>query len=187
MFMQFRNEQDLIVKLKAGESSSVNIWYATSKDELLAFFLKRMSSEADAQELVHDTYLSCLSSLPLFRGDSGLWTFMVSIARHELADYWRKRYAKKAIALLPFGQELLDSVEGDADEHSWVLDHGREISHILHQLPEEISELLQLKYVDGLSVKELATHYGLSFAAMQSKLHRAKAVFKEQYERTTIS
>lgn len=185
--MQFIHEQDLITGLKSGDSAAVSLWYSSSKDELVQFFLKRMSSESDAQELVHDTYVSCLSSLPLFRGDSGLWTFMVSIARHELADYWRKKYAKKAIALLPFGQELIESVAGEGDERSWIMDHGSEVTQILLMLPQEISEMLQLKYIDGLSVKELALRYGLSCAAMQSRLHRAKELFKEEYERTTIS
>ncbi len=185
--MLFINEQELISQLKKGDSSAVSVWYSSSKTELLKFFLKRMGDESDAQELVHDTYLSCLSSLPLFRGESELWTFMLSIARHELSDYWRKKYAKKAIALLPYGHELLDSVRSDEGEDAWLAGHVSIISEILHGLPEEISELLQLKYVDGLSVKELAHHYGLSFAAMQSKLYRAKELFKQEYERTTIS
>lgn len=179
--MQFKNEQDLIDQLKKGDSTAVYLWYSSSKRELLQFFLTRMASEADAQELVHDTYLSCLSSLPLFRDESGLWTFMLSVARHELADYWRKKYAKRAIALLPYGHELLDSLCGEQ-----VQNHS-EIGSILQKLPEEISEILQLKYIDGLSVKELATHYRLSFAAMQSRLHRAKELFKQEYGRTTIS
>jgi len=179
--MQFKNEQELITRLKAGDESAVSIWYSSSKDELLQFFLKRMSSEADAQELVHDTFLSCLSSLPLFRGESELWTFMLSVARHELADYWRKKYAKKAISMLPFGHEILESLSGESSVDK------SEMGPILDQLPDEISEMLQLKYIDGKSVKELAVHYNLSFAAMQSKLHRAKELFKEIYERTTIS
>lgn len=178
--MQFSREAELIIALKAGESAAVTIWYQSSKQELLQFFLKRMSNESDAQELVHDTFLSCLSSLPLFRGESGLWTFMLSVARHELADYWRKRYAKKAISLLPFGSDLLGSIEGKEAP-------AGEISELLEKLPQEISELLQLKYIDGKSVKELAIHYELSFTAMQSRLHRAKEAFKEIYERTTVS
>lgn len=185
--MVFKNEQDLIVQLKKGDSGAVSLWYSSAKADLLRFFIQRMGNEADAQELVHDTYLSCLSSLPLFRGESGLWTFMISIARHELSDYWRKRYAKKAIGLLPYGQELLESLSVDTKDHFAMGATGSQVSQIMHCLPEEIGELLQLKYIDGLSVKELAAHYGLSFAAMQSKLHRAKELFKQEYERTTVS
>ncbi|MEP7167334.1 MAG: RNA polymerase sigma factor [Candidatus Woesebacteria bacterium] len=181
--MVFSNEAALIVALKSGESSMVSRWYEESKRALLAFFVHQVSNEADAQELVHDTYMSCLASLPLFRGESGLWSFMISIARHELADYWRKKYAKKAIAMLPFGQELLDTVERPQGSEPQT----QEVQELLQNLPGDIAELLALKYIDGLSVKELAKKYKLSFAAMQSKLYRAKEVFKEQYERNPIS
>ena len=181
--MVFPNESQLISDLKKGNQTAVATWYRQAKPKLTAFLAKQVGNESDAQELVHDTFLSCLSSLPLFRGESGLWSFMLSIARHEIADYWRKRYAKKAISLLPYGQELLDTVERPE-----VTDHTmQEIQELLHTLPGEIAELLQLKYVDGLSVKELAHHYGLSFPAMQSKLYRAKELFKQEYERNTIS
>lgn len=178
--MVFLDEGQLIQNLKAGDQSAVATWYRHAKPKLMAFFVKQVGNESDAQELVHDTYLSCLSALPLFRGESGLWSFMLSIARHELADFWRKRYAKKAISLLPFGQEFLESI-GSRDQSNQTSD----LQELLRSLPQDISELLQLKYIDGLSVKELARHYGLSFTAMQSKLYRAKEVFKAEYEQSS--
>jgi RNA polymerase sigma-70 factor (ECF subfamily) len=149
---------------------------------LQRFFSNRVAHPSDAQELVQDTLLSCLSSLPLFRGEANFWGYMLSVARHELADYWRKKYAKRAISLLPFGQELLDSVERPVKGGN----QEDEIVRLLERLPSDISELLQLKYIDGLSIKELATQYGLSFSAMQSRLYRAKEVFKAECEREEI-
>lgn len=184
--MVFCSEPDFILKLKQGDSRTVTAWYESSKVELLAFFTRKVDNPADASELMHDTYLSCLSSLPLFRGHSGLWSWMLSIARHELADYWRKKYAKRLIAVLPYGSELLDSVEiGSASEEELGIKNqeSSQIKALLQKLPSEISELLQLKYVDGLSIKELAGQYGVSFSAMQSKLYRAKELFVKEYER----
>lgn len=180
--MVFSEEQTLLVGLRLGDKRSVELWYTQAKVPLLRFFSNRVQHPSDAQELVHDTFLSTLSSLPLFRGKSNLWGFMLSVARHELADYWRKKYAKRAISLLPFGQELLDSVERPSN----VEGTQAEMLELLERLPTEISELLQLKYIDGLSVKELSEQYGLSFTAMQSRLYRAKEIFKAECERAEI-
>lgn len=178
--MVFQNEQRLIDALKEGKTKAVEQWYEESKTALERFFAARVAQDGDTQELVHDTFLSVLSSLPLFRGDSGLWSFMLSIARHELSDYWRKRYAKRALQALPFGETLLESmISTDTCEESRI--KNEELKGILCKLPEEIVELLERKYVDGTSVKELAAQYGLSFAAMQSKLYRAKELFKDHY------
>lgn len=176
--MQFVNESNLITSLKLGDSKAVEMWYAQSKEKLLTFFLSQIPTPADAEELLHDTYLSCLAALPLFRGESGLWGWMLSIARHELADFWRKYYAKKAIRALPFGDELIERV-GEVRSSQFIV-HS-EIQHILQILPTEVSELLQLKYVDGFTVKQLAKRFGTSVVAMQSKLYRAKEAFAKEY------
>lgn len=188
--MVFSNETDLIKKLRLGDERAVQLWYEQSRAKLSAFFMKRTSETRDIDELVHDTYLSCLASLPLFRGQSSLYSWMIGIARHELSDYWRKKYAKRAIALLPFGQEVLDLME--VEEASGIEARGKrqeasELRELLRKLPEGVAELLELKYVDGFSVQELATQFGVSFSAMQSRLHRAKALFKAEYEEVVLS
>ncbi|HSW90103.1 MAG TPA: RNA polymerase sigma factor [Patescibacteria group bacterium] len=175
--MVFPNEPDLIVRLKAGEKKAVEEWYRGSYPKLLSFFVKKTSNEHDAQELAHDTYLSCLSSLPLFRGQSGLFSWMLSIARHELADYWRKRYAKRMIKALPLGEEILKQISNPP------AGEAGQVQNLLTQMPNDIAELLQLKYIDGYSVKDLAKKFGLSVVAMQSKLYRARMTFQEEFEK----
>lgn len=176
--MQFLHEASLVKDLCAGDQQAVKRWYLASKDKLSGFFVRQVGSSEDAAELTQDTYISCLRALPLYRGQSSLYSWMLGIARHELADYWRKKYAKRAIALLPFGQELLETI-GSKDKITGT----SEIQDLLSNLPQEITELLQLKYIDGYSVKELAAHYGLSPAAMQSRIFRAKELFRQEYER----
>lgn len=169
--MTFPKEKELIDRLKRGEESAVREWYQGSVGKLLSFFHSKVLVTSDAEELVQDTFLSCLASLPLFRGTSGLYSFMLGIARHELADYWRKKYAKKAISALPFGEDILLSL---ASDHSPA---HEDVHTILSSLPIEISEVLLLKYVDGYSIKQLADRFGISNVAMQSRLYRAKEAF----------
>lgn len=179
--MVFSNEAELIAKLRSGDNRAVEVWYEQSRVKLFGFFKSRVREARDVDELVHDTYLSCLSSLPLFRGQSSLFSWMIGIARHELADYWRKRYAKRVIQALPLGEFLLDSLTTtEPKEESSI--QNQELQELFGNFPEEMIELLQMKYVDGLSVQELALQFGISFSAMQSRLHRAKELFKAQYE-----
>lgn len=173
--MQFANEHALIPALKKGDQKAVQHWYTQSKKPLLRFFQAKVKNDLDAQELVHDTMLSCLSSLPLFRKESGLWGYMLAVARHELADYWRKQYAKKALTYLPFGEEIIQSLcapEKRTEEESCTA-----------TLPSHVAELLSLRYIDKKPVKELAYLYGLSVSAMQSRITRAKELLKEEYEK----
>ncbi len=180
--MIFPGEEALLSGLKSADEHAVREWYSFSKKQLFSFFLSKTKSSQDAEELTHDTYLSCLASLPLFRGESGLWGWMLSVARHELADYWRKRYAKKILAIFPYGKELLDSFQGE--EPFLQSEKTVEIQETLQRLPREVAEILQCKYIDNTSMKDLAKKYDLSFSAMQSKVYRAKIEFIQEYEKT---
>ena len=102
------NANDLdIQKLREGDERAVLKWYKTFEKPLLRFILTKVSLKPDAQELCQNTFLSCLESLPLFKQNSSLWTWMCSIARHEIADYFRKKYAKRVLQMIPFADAVL--------------------------------------------------------------------------------
>lgn len=161
--------------LKRGHAPTVRKWYGLYASKLHSFFGTRVKQEADCDELVHDTFLSCLASLPLYRGECALWTWMMGIARHELMDYYRKLYAKKAIALLPLGEQFLDSLKEEPLKQQYVIAS-------LAKLPKQTAELLSLKYIDNLSVEAIARNLALTPHAVQSKLYRARELFKKTYE-----
>ncbi|SRR5258708_7690854 len=170
------NETQLISNLKKGEKHAVHAWYREFSPKLRSFFRTKVKHEADVDELTHDTFLSCLSSLPLYRGESSLYSWMLSIARHELADYYRKLYAKKVIAALPLGDQLLDAVSHEIPAMQSV------VTTVLAKLPEAISELLALKYIDKLSVEAIASNLSVSPHTIQSRLYRARNAFKKAYD-----
>jgi RNA polymerase sigma-70 factor (ECF subfamily) len=170
-----QKDLELLQKLKQGDATAVRKWYRKYFPALLALIAKRVASEKDAEELAQDTFLSCMKHLPLFRGESAIWTWMVKIAQHEVADYYRKRYAKKVIHLFPLS-ELLPSED---------LDHAHEVSQkvrrVLSAMTAENREVLLMKYVDRKKVKHIAKEMGKTVKAIESILFRARVEFKELY------
>lgn len=174
--MPFEYRPELIAGLKSGDKHSVKIWYEQTSPKLRGFFASRVRFEKDIDELVHDTLLSTLSSLPLYRGDANFFSWMMGIARHELGDYYRKLYAKRTIAVLPLGDMLLSSVSHETyDMHDLV-------AYVLDLLPKTVAELLQLKYVDQLSVEEIGKKFKLAPHAVQGRLYRARIAFRKMYK-----
>lgn len=170
------NETHIIEQLKKGNKVAVHLWYKTYAPKLRRFFLAKVKHASDVDELTHDTFLSCLSSLPLYRGDAGLYGWMLSIARHELADYYRKLYAKKVISVLPLGEQLLDVATHETADIEHV------VQGVLRMLPEAIRELLSLKYIDRLSVEKIAQELSTDPHAIQGRLYRARNAFKKAYK-----
>ncbi len=73
--------------------------YQKYQARLLNFILQKVGRREDAEEILQETMISVLDSLPLFRGNSSLYTFLCSIAKHEIADFYRKKKIKSFLFL----------------------------------------------------------------------------------------
>lgn len=170
-----QTDQQLLTALKSGQPEAVRAWFARYQPRLSALIALKVSNAHDVEELVQETFLACLKHLPLFRGESNIWTWMQSVARHEVADYYRKKYAKKALQTIPLSDWLLDQPVADAHETA------QKVSAALAELSKEYRELILLKYVDELRVKEIASKLNKSIKSVESDLFRARQAFKVAY------
>jgi len=165
----------LLASLRTGNPQAVAQWFKTYHRDLLKFVKTKVTPESDAEEIVQETFINCLKQLPFFRGSSSLKTWMVGIARHEVADYYRKRYAKKAILALPLTDLISANAIGDAHDIS------EKVHQVVQAMSEYNRELLFLKYIDGKKVEEIATLLGRSIKAIESELFRARSEFRTLY------
>jgi RNA polymerase sigma-70 factor (ECF subfamily) len=165
----------LLSQLKSGNAKAVQTWFNEYHDRLFQSIALKVSIEKDVEELVQDTFLSCLKHLPLFRGESSILTWMLRVAHHEVADYYRKRYAKKFIHALPLSE--LFPLQDISDSH--------EISHkvrlVLAKMAKEEREILLMKYVDKKKVKQIASELGRTVKSVESVLFRARSEFRALY------
>jgi RNA polymerase sigma factor (sigma-70 family) len=173
--MRPSQDSQLLQQLKQGSPQAVQSWFHAYHDRLLRVILKKVNNEKDAEELTQDTFVSCLKHLPLFRGESSIWTWMTRIAHHEVSDYYRKRYAKKFIHALPLSDLIpLDEIY---DSH----EISQKVKDVLQKMSKENREILLLKYVDQLKVEHIAKHMGKTGKSIESLLFRARAEFKTLY------
>lgn len=168
-------EQQLLSQLRAGQKSAVRSWFRMFAPYLLRLTLGRISLKEDAEEIVQETFINCLKQLPLFRGQSRLKTWMVSILKHEIADYYRKRYAKRALRLTPLADFLLAVPVKDAGETA-----GK-VRAVLSQMAYQKKELLMMKYVDKKKVEEIAGLWNKTVKSIESELFRARREFRALY------
>lgn len=168
-------EAQILELLKLGDPTAVEYWFTTYRPKLQSLISRHIENSQEVLELTQETFIACLKQLPLFRGEAALWTWMVSIAKHQIADHYRKKYAKKALQLLPLSNLLLDAQIDDAHEVS------EKVLQVLSQMSESSRELLQKKYVDEQKVSEIARDLGRSIKSIESELFRARIEFRELY------
>lgn len=165
-------ESQIIELIKLGDPTAVEYWFSEYQSILAQFIKSKVENPQDVAEIVQETFLGCLKQIAFFKGQSSLQTWMISVARHEVADYYRKKYAKRALQLLPLTQELLGTKVNDAHEIS------EKVKEVLAKMSESSRELLQKKYVDNMKVQDIAVEWGRSDKSIESELFRARNEFK---------
>lgn len=151
------------------------------------FAIDRVSGEPQAaKEVVQSTLAKVLQNLDKFRGDSSLFTWICSICNNEISDYKRKQARFSETISLQGSTLDLDAIShaeaGPApDRPDEVYDRDqrtRSIHRTLDRLPANYGEVIEWKYVDGLSVEQIAERLGLGHSAAQSVLYRARMAFQ---------
>lgn len=173
--MNFMKDKVLLGRLKSGEAKAVREWYGEYNPRILQFISKKISSSSDCEEIAQEVFVGCLKHLPLFRGRASIFTWMCSIARHEVADYYRKKYAKKALKYVPLGEMILGGEIHDAHESA------DKVKQVLSEMKAESGELLLKKYVDRKKVSEIGLELGKTAKAIESDLFRARREFRRLY------
>ncbi len=171
-------ESELLAGLKKGNSKAVSFWFHQYHDRLLSLVINRVENLQDAEEIVQQTFLNCLKHLPLFRGRSSIWTWMNSITKHEVADYFRKKYAKKALKTTHLSEFLMiDSIDNSTEV-------SEKVKRVLKDMKLKQRELLLLKYVDKKKVLEIAISLNKTAKSVEADLFRARKRFRYLWDIT---
>ena len=87
---------ELIQLVISGEKGAATRFYKELAPKLRRYLNAKLP-EGEVEEVLQDTFLSAFDSLPLYRGESSVSSWLISIARHEVADFYRKKYVRRAI------------------------------------------------------------------------------------------
>jgi len=166
---RYPTESALLSSAAGGDPDAVRALIDSLGPVVYGFVFARVGgNEPAAQDLLQETLIEVLRSAPTFRGDATLRTWACAIARRRLARHYeterRHAVAESGLALLGGIGGLTGPSGGERDE----------IVRALGRLPAVHRQVLVMKYLDDLSVSEIADELGRSPVQVQSLLQRAR-------------
>lgn len=157
------------------------------RQRLTKFVVKRVANFLDAEEIVQDSFISALDSWPTFKGKSSEFTWLCGIARHEIGDFYRRKKLKQIVfSKLPWLKELVDEALGPELAYQ-ELETKTKIVKTFKNISEGYTRILRLKYIEGLSMKQIAAKLDLTVKAVESRLTRARLAFQLEYDKKDYS
>lgn len=178
----------LAKRLLAGDEQAFREFFDASFPKLYRFALARLRGNADeATDVVQHTLCKAFEHLDSYRGEASLFGWMCQICRNAINDRGRRaRHEPVALSLLEDDTDIrsiLESVAAPAaeqpEQQAARSEMVRLIQATLDSLPGRYGDVLEWKYVDGLSVKEIAARLAVGPKAAESLLTRARVACRD--------
>lgn len=176
-------------RLLSGDESAFDEFFSEYFARLYRFAMSRLDGNEDlAEEIVQRVLIRGLDRLHTYRAEAALFTWLCTLCRHEIAS-WRERAGRsREVSLFDERPDVLAALETltavDADDPETSL-RRRELSGLvqltLDYLPRRYGDVLEWKYIEELSVREIADRLGVGQKAAESLLSRAREAFRDGF------
>ena len=103
MSIPSQSDSLLVRRIRAGEAEAWNELIARFEGRLLAYVDSRLRNRAAAEDVVQETFIGFLTSLPNYDRRRPLEGYLFSIAAHKLTDLLRREGRRPALPLMPEG------------------------------------------------------------------------------------
>lgn len=183
------SDQALARRVAAGNSEAFDAFFKEYFPRLFRFTLTRTDGDANlAEEVVQRTMCIVVRKMGSYRGEASLFTWLCQICRNELVSVFRQHgvTARNSVPFedIPEIRAALESISVEPVDPERI--HASKqlaqfVRVTLAHLPSNYARVLELKYIRGCSVGEIAAEMQLSVKAAESVLSRARAAFKEGF------
>lgn len=167
----------------AGDMAAWRAWYAEYFDRMAAYVRWRCGGLADlADDAIQETWLTAVRRLRSFdpaRGPFFAWLRGIAANATRNALRSRRRAARHSRPL-----ESANDTPDRAPDPT-VVEKGERVADALAAIPEHYEVVLRAKYLEQMTVEEIARSRQESAKAVESLLTRARQAFREAYEKVS--
>jgi RNA polymerase sigma-70 factor (ECF subfamily) len=166
------SDEGLARRARDGDSGAMVQLYRRYAAEIHRFAVHNVGTEQDAEDVASETFLRMVRNLEGFAGRSSFRTWLYAIAHNCVNDHWRRNGRHEAEALDPeraFAAPELVSAE-EPERPSAATAFGRAV---LAQLPDRYRTVLQLRIIDGRTVRDTAEEMHMTVGNVKVLQYRA--------------
>jgi RNA polymerase sigma-70 factor (ECF subfamily) len=145
--------------------------------------------DAEAEDVVQETYVRAFTNLDAFRGDAQLSTWLTRIALNEALGRVRRRRPLAELAELDTGIAphegrliMFPSMPASPETEAARSQIRQILEHAIDCLPDLFRVVFILREVEGLSVEETALHLSIKPETVKTRLHRARKLMRAAIE-----
>ena len=174
-------DETLLKQIAQGDREAFGTLYDRLCTPLYSLALKMLGSEAEAQDLLQEVFLSVWNKAPMFdsaRGSAFSW--MVTQLRNRAIDRIRSR-RRRGELMETFGPDL-EPTGGEsrsAADNCQISEQARQVRDAMGKLSDDQRNVLRLAFFEGLTQVEIADKLHEPLGTIKARAHRAMARLRD--------
>jgi len=159
------SDHELIELANRGDSEAFEALYYRYRDWVYRLGWRFTANQSDALDVLQETFAYLLGKFPGFELTAAMTTFLYPVVRHTSL---RIRSKNKRFAS---DEEILGELVAPASQET---ERSRsELAAVLTALPKAQREITLMRFVDGMSLQEIASTLAIPLGTVKSRLHHA--------------
>lgn len=182
------SDEELARRALAGEQAAFEGLVARYERRVYSLARRLTHSDADAEDVLQDTFVRVYRKLSSFRGEAKFSTWLFRVATNcalMVRRRQRRQRTESLEAYLPAfdqgGRHAREVDHGRAARADEILDRRRlatALRNALERLPDAYRAALVLKDLEEIPTREVASVLGLTEAAVRQRVHRARLMMR---------
>jgi RNA polymerase sigma-70 factor (ECF subfamily) len=173
-----------------------NKWIDLYSDYLFNYTISRVNDRDLSKDLVQDTFFAGLKSMKNFKGEASERTWLISILKRKIIDYYRKINSNKGKAEVRMSYNSDVETEGDWLEErvadpfdknaESVIENeelGDAIYSCLDKLPEKQATIFKMKTIEGIDTETICNELNITASNLWVIIHRARTTMASCMEK----
>ena len=172
-----------------------NKWIDLYADYLFNYTITRVNDKEIAQDLIQETFLAGLKSMKNFKGEASERTWLISILKRKIIDYYRKINSNKGKAEVRMTynsdenegdwleERVADTYEKNAEEDILNSELEDAIYNCLSKLPVKQATVFKMKTILGYETEVICNELNITPSNLWVILHRARVAMAECMEK----
>ncbi len=182
-------EAGLIAKARAGEAAAFSVLVRLHEDRAVRVAYAFTRNWEDARDIAQEAFVKAYENLAKFRSRSLFSSWLYRIIANLAKDSFRKKKVREGVNVAsPWNEEMEEGdpvkrvVSNAPDALRETMNHelGENIQASIETLPLRQKNVFVLRYLQGLSLEEIARVLDLSVGAVKAHLWQAGQKMQKQ-------
>ncbi|MGB8376455.1 MAG: sigma-70 family RNA polymerase sigma factor [Salegentibacter sp.] len=171
-------------------------WVDKYSDYLFNYTIVRVNDREVANDLISETFLAGLKSMKNFKGQASERTWLISILKRKIIDYYRKINSKKGQAEVRVNysddsndgewleEQVPDTFDRTAEDEMENAELGMAILDCLDQINEKHAAIFKMKTIEEADTEAVCNEFNITPSNLWVIIHRARTALVACLEKT---